>query len=360
MNKILKIFCTTSLLLFITCTCAFAQVLYAPDGRTIDVPEADVELWKGVGWYEEPVSTVTIYAPDGRTADVAECEKEIYLNWGWYAEPVQNIYAPDGRVLVVKTDLVQEFVEVGWYTVPVCTMYSLDGEIIVAKQSDVDKFIDSGWYTAPVMYVFSYEGNTAVIYQSDLEAYEEVGWYGLPEAYCKKIREYDKATKLDLKTFQELEMDNSSINSLMIQYLLNYGGKIEYTLFDVDQNGVFELVFSKDRKHIIDIYTLNGQKIVKLYEDCYFGDRSRLHILYDGSLLSEGSNGATTSSYKVHKISGSGIALVKIKFAYYDGTGKKSYMEGFDYLNQKEFDKNLKKYLDMSIFDIFNWNELFE
>lgn len=99
---------------------------------------------------------------------------------------------------------------------------------------------------------------------------------------------------------------------------------------------------------------------MKLYENCYFGDRSRLHILYDGSLLSEGSNGASTSSYKVHKISGSGIALVKVKFAYYDGTGKKSYMNGFDYLTKKDFEKNLNKYLGMSIIDIFNWNPLFE
>jgi len=360
MNKFFKILCVTTVFMIVTGICAFAQVLYAPDGRTIDVPSEDVELWKNVGWYEEPVGTVTIYAPDGRVATVAECDAYVYLNWGWYEEPVQYIYAPDGRTLVVKTDLVQDFVDVGWYTVPVCTMYSLDGSITVIEQSDMDKYVEEGWYTAPAMYVFSYEGKTSVIYREDLESYEEFGWYELPEAYCKKIREYDKASKLDVDTFLELEMDNSSINSVMIENQVNDGGKIEYTLFDVDKNGVFELIFSKDGKLLIDIYTLNGKKLVKLYDNCYFGERSRLHVLYDGSLLSEGSNGSTTYSYKVHKISGSGIALVKIKFAYYDATGEKSYMEGFDYQSKKDFDKNLNKYLGMSIFDIFNWNKLFE
>ena len=360
MNKYLKILCLTAVFMLVTGTCALARVLYAPGGRAIDGPDEEVELWKSVGWYEEPVTTVTIYAPDGREAAVAESEAEIYLNWGWYADPVQYVYAPDGRVIVVKSDVVQDFVDVGWYTVPVCTMYSLDGSITVVNHSDAEKFIEEGWYVAPAMYVFSYEGKIAVIYQSELEAYEKVGWYELPEAYCKKIREYQKATKLTLDEFNELKMDDSSINSLMIKYLITYGGEIEYTLFDVDQNGVYELIFSKDKKYIIDIYTLNGKKLVKLYENCYFGDRSRLHILYDGSLLSEGSNGASTSSYKVHKISGSGIALVKVKFAYYDGTGKKSYMNGFDYLTKKDFEKNLNKYLGMSIIDIFNWNPLFE
>lgn len=60
-----------------------AQVtLYAPDGRTIEVPQNMVEANKAVGWYEKPVTT--LYASDGRTQVFFTDQVEAQLTVGWY------------------------------------------------------------------------------------------------------------------------------------------------------------------------------------------------------------------------------------------------------------------------------------
>ena len=58
------------------------QTMYAPDGRTIEINKSEIEAYKSVGWYVEPVRTM--YAPDGRTIVIAQSETEAYKNVGWY------------------------------------------------------------------------------------------------------------------------------------------------------------------------------------------------------------------------------------------------------------------------------------
>ena len=91
-------------------------VMYAPDGRTLSVPQSEVEAYKNVGWYTEPV--VTMYAADGRTLNVVNSEVEAYKNVGWYTEPVVTMYAADGRTLNVVKSEVDAYKRVGWYTEP--------------------------------------------------------------------------------------------------------------------------------------------------------------------------------------------------------------------------------------------------
>lgn len=59
--------------------------MYAPDGRTIDIAQSEVEAYENVGWYKEPV--VLMYAADGRTRYTLQSEVEAYKNVGWYTEP---------------------------------------------------------------------------------------------------------------------------------------------------------------------------------------------------------------------------------------------------------------------------------
>ena len=68
--------------------------MYAPDGRTINVLESEIEAYKNVGWYIEPVTQM--YAADGRTIYVPNSEVEAHKNVGWYMEPVTQMHALDG------------------------------------------------------------------------------------------------------------------------------------------------------------------------------------------------------------------------------------------------------------------------
>lgn len=58
---------------------------------------------------------VTMYAPDGRTLEVLESEVEAYQNVGWYLYPVVTMYAPDGRTIDIGTHEVNDYINVGWY-----------------------------------------------------------------------------------------------------------------------------------------------------------------------------------------------------------------------------------------------------
>ena len=60
-------------------------------------------------------SIITMYAPDGRTIEVLQSEVESYQNVGWYLMPVTTMYAPDGRTIVVPQDEVNDYLNVGWY-----------------------------------------------------------------------------------------------------------------------------------------------------------------------------------------------------------------------------------------------------
>ena len=93
--------------------------LYALDGRTIDVPVAEVPAYLNVGWYNTLEETQqTLYAMDGRTITVFKDEVPAYLNVGWYStldETQQVMYAPDGREIIVYKSEVDAYKNVGWY-----------------------------------------------------------------------------------------------------------------------------------------------------------------------------------------------------------------------------------------------------
>lgn len=88
-------------------------LMYAPDGRTIDVPNSEIEAYRNVGWYLEPVTLM--YAPDGRTVYAPNSEVAAYQNVGWYLKPVTTMYAQDGRTVCVPMDEASDYRSVGWY-----------------------------------------------------------------------------------------------------------------------------------------------------------------------------------------------------------------------------------------------------
>ena len=183
------------------------------------------------------------------------------------------------------------------------------------------------------------------------------------ELYDAKIDEYRQALTMGSDAFDtkyDYGNDYSSINALMVRYSYSYGGGIYYTIFDIDENGTSELIFS-DSNNIIDIYTIHNGAVIKLFEDCYFGDRSRVHVISSGRLLSEGSSGASSASCEMYRIDTSTGRLSAPAGAYYcDGNGPSSYMTGYTYMKEDEYYDMVNNWMEESLFEIFEWTLIAE
>lgn len=69
---------------------------------------------------------------------------------GWYPYPVQTLYSADGRTLIVPQTEVEAHLQVGWYVRPVRTLYAADGRSIIAFEKDLEQWLAVGWYLTDV------------------------------------------------------------------------------------------------------------------------------------------------------------------------------------------------------------------
>lgn len=177
--------------------------------------------------------------------------------------------------------------------------------------------------------------------------------------YSTKINEYRQALTMGADAFEakyDGGSDWSSINALMVRLAYDYGGSIYYTVFDIDGNGVAELIFS-DSQSIIDIYTVHEGTLIKLFENCIFGERSRIHVLSTGVILAEGSDGAAAASCKLYRIdTATGKLTDPIAAYYYDSDGPNAYMGQYTYVTEDEYCNMLFNWLSDSRFDAFEWS----
>lgn len=181
--------------------------------------------------------------------------------------------------------------------------------------------------------------------------------------YDEKVDEYRTALTMGSEAFDakyDSGYDSSSINAMMVSYSYNYGGGISYATFDVDENGTNELIFS-DGYNVIDIYTIHDGVLIKLFENCDYGDRSRIHVLTDGRLLTEGSSGASSGSCELYELdAATGKLSAPIGSYYCDGMGPSDYMTGYTYMSEDEYYDMLNGWRDEAIFDILNWTVIAE
>lgn len=181
--------------------------------------------------------------------------------------------------------------------------------------------------------------------------------------YLDKINEYKNAMLLSDESF-EYEYDNgydySSINARIVNYR-RQNGEILYALYDIDNDEILELVFS-DSYSIIDVYTIHNEKLIKIFENCSYGDRSYIHILSDGKILCEGSNGASAASCDVYKIdSTTGMLTLPIESYYCDGlSGKDPFITESVYISEKEYYEKIEVWKNNSIFDELKWTEVID
>lgn len=141
--------------------------------------------------------------------------------------------------------------------------------------------------------------------------------------YTAKIDEYASALTCGKdKFFDKYNEDCSSINALMVGYTYD-GGSISYAYHDINKDGTDELLFAQttpyDHIEIIDIYTLKDDTLIKIFENCTFGERTHLYILPDGTLVTDGSENAFRSVSDLYSLDSTGN-LITVDGYYYSDT----------------------------------------
>lgn len=191
MNRKILCILMTCVVLF-TAFIPFAQaddvIMYASDGRTINIDEKDIQLWKNVGWFEsaEDAQIITMYALDGRTLDIPQYYREDYRKVGWYntrEEVTQTMYATDGRTLEVYKDAAPAHHAVGWYynlSDVTVTMFDKDGGEHSVFKDNVQKELANGLCLNKndvMQLMFSADGRFIHVPFDKVDEYVKVAWY---------------------------------------------------------------------------------------------------------------------------------------------------------------------------------------
>jgi len=192
------------------------------------------------------VSAVKMYALDGRVADVHPDDVEAWKKVCWYTQPVMKVYALDGREQVIAKSDYPAWNKVGWYDAPSMVVYAPDGRSQVIYKSAFPDWKKVGWYEKPVMYVYAPDGRNTIIYRSDYPAWNKVGW---------------------------LDKTIDMIYSSTVQTLYNKWKNISswaypmYCYYDIDKDGTPELIFDNaldeaSRSYFIYTYKNNSVKYI--------------------------------------------------------------------------------------------------
>lgn len=150
MKKLISLF--TLIFVLSVSTKTNAYYMYAPDGRQIQVDYSDAQIWRDVGWYDQPVTE--LWSNDGRQIIVYNSETEMYKKSGWFdANEKTTIYAPDGRTASIKRHQLESYLNVGWYDYPVTKLYAPDGRTIIVSNESVSRWESVGWYKSPIIFI---------------------------------------------------------------------------------------------------------------------------------------------------------------------------------------------------------------
>lgn len=231
-----------------------------------------------------------------------------------------------------------------------------------AAGNNVEPFIINGTTYLPVRAVakafdknVSWDAETQSVLISDRIIYNKTEY----QAYNEKISEYMEATTVGWDAFcNRWDMDSISVNTESVRAFYYYDLKpLAYALYDIDKNGVPELIFANlSDEEIYDVYTINDGSLIKLFKNASFGDRSHLHILADGTLLSEGASSAFESSMNIYSIK-FGCTLSDGETFYFNTREDPIYdyyIDGTE-ISVDEYIEKLDTLKATSLFDKFDW-----
>ena len=191
------------------------------------------------------------------------------------------------------------------------------------------------------------------------------------EMYATITNDYKQAIdELDLddleseeKVEQQYELVNMSLLTHVARYK-NEGVKLTYTFYDIDKNGINELLVGADNS-IGAIYSYDSvtNKPVKIFfQDTL--ERGNLDIYDNGIILSEGAGGAALHYYEFGKINEDGISyklLESVEEEYKEESETPEYRnaENGEILGYSSLDEIMEKYIaDAKTYENINWVEI--
>lgn len=142
---------------------------------------------------------------------------------------------------------------------------------------------------------------------------------GEVKGYETIINEYIQACQaddFDSETFPRL-YQNVNEGMMFYYHLFNTSG-FYYCYKDINNDGAVELFIgcgSEDHISIVDLYLLDGDKVVKAIDNDTLGDRSKLILYTDGTLYEDGSNSAGSGTATIYRVNNTGTALETV-YAY--------------------------------------------
>ena len=288
MKNFIRLFSISIAMITLLCIVSAAVTLYAPDGRTLNKSESEVDLYKSLGWYEYPVTKM--YSLDGRTLICAKANVESNKKVGWYTQPMTKMYSADGRTLICPTANVEANKKVGWYTEPMATMYSLDGRTLICKKTNEEANKKVGWYTQPMTIMYSADGRTLICPKANVEANKKVGWYTEPVVSIPKVVTADSYTKKSvdiidptryfdwLQTVSYPKIDSTKPGAIALKNKIatKYGKIIKILKNGTEENALYDISYT---------YSVYNGIICIIMDETYAGQ------------YSEGTNFTTTFYY---------------------------------------------------------------
>lgn len=135
-----------------------------------------------------------------------------------------------------------------------------------------------------------------------------------------------------------------------------YNFNISYTYYDIDKNGLDELVMfavydiDSSKPTIIDIYTYdsNENKPVKVIDDGSLGYRAHADIYNNGIILLQGSSGADNGVVEITKILSDGHNVEnKIYYYKYEDVNTLTFYESYENMNNKKDKLSYKSFEEL-------------
>lgn len=124
---------------------------------------------------------------------------------------------------------------------------------------------------------------------------------------------------------------------------------IGYTIIDIDENGVDELIIAEKSEdgignRILDIYTIKDDKAILIIEGFV---RDRYYLLDDNTIYNEGSGGAAYTTFGVYELLEDGITLSAIDYYFSDYQDEEMTKWGWFYNKNGKSDKSLSVWMEL-------------
>lgn len=156
------------------------------------------------------------------------------------------------------------------------------------------------------------------IQEEQVEVEEEEILLSSEEVFQSILDEYGMAMG---KEYYDESITYPNVNTLMLQYYYQYGGYDDtyftgfyYTYYDIDENGIDELLIGYGSKFIdiVDVYGIKDNQAYKIINtnDYPLGDRAQLHLYPDGTMAVISSGGFESLYIDTFRLEDNGESVV--------------------------------------------------